>query len=71
MSISFILSEKQAGKVRYGRTGLVYRLNDSDSHKMVIKNVFQYILKVLELIECCGGDPYKTTNRNFVRYGYS
>ena len=44
-------------------------LNDSASSEMVIQiyfHFFRYFLKVLELFECRRGDPYMTTNRNFV-----
>ena len=41
-SPSFILSEKKTVKECYGQTGLVHRLNDSDSPKMVIKLNFNF-----------------------------
>ena len=56
------------------QSGPVNRFNDSASPIMVIKiyfNFFQIFLKVLDLIECRLGDPYMTTNRNFVRFTHS
>ena len=49
-------------------------LNHSATPKMIIKiyfNLFQFLLKVLELFECLRGDPYMIANRNFVRFTHS
>ena len=59
--------------LRYVRAGQgrFIVLNDSDSPKLVIQINFNFLsdfLKVLELIECRGGDPYRTANRNFIRF---
>ena len=49
-------------------------LNDSASPKMVMKayfNFFRFLLKVLELFEYWRGNPYITTNKNFVSFAHS
>ena len=66
-------SNKQSKSVTVG-PGQFIVLNDSASSKMFIKfdcNFLRFFEKVLQLSECQRGDPYRTANRNFVRFAHS
>ena len=49
----------------------VHRCKRFSSSENGHKTLFQFFLKVLEPSECRRGDPYKTANRNLVRFDHS